>query len=65
MENRSVVTPADSSVNTSAPSVAARTRTLLEAAIVSTLLRMAASCAQLAGVPRITIGGLFVRRLDS
>ncbi len=65
MENRSVVTPADSSSNTSARPVAARTRMLLEAPIVPTLLRLAAPNVLnlLAFVGLITFDGLFVGRL--
>lgn len=65
MENRCVVTPADSLFNKSARPVPARTRMLLEAPIVPALLRLAAPNVLnlLAFVGLITFDGLFVGRL--
>lgn len=67
MENRSVVTPADSSSNTSARPVATRTKMILEAPILPTLFRLSVPNVLnlLAFVGLITFDGLFVGRLGA
>lgn len=67
MENRSVVTPADSSSNTSARPIAAATKMILEAPILPTLFRLSVPNVLnlLAFVGLITFDGLFVGRLGA
>lgn len=67
MENRSVVTPADSSSNISARPVAARTKMILEAPILPTLFRLSVPNVLnlLAFVGLITFDGLFMGKLGA